>query len=97
MGRRTMSELHAYMSPYGYPLATFTPRPITVGRRVVIATAVLWDDDYGRYRVIGHYARQDGTKGGQTAKALAGAAEVPADIRDALAPLVQAAREKGGN
>lgn len=74
----------ASMSRYGYPVARFDPRTLTVGRREVVADAIIWDAEYGAYRAIGHYAKKDGTAGRAIAKPIMWWSEVPADIREAI-------------
>lgn len=80
----TTAQLTASLSPYGYPVAKFEERTFTIARRDVIADTVIWDAEYGAFRVIGHYAKKDGTAGAQIAKPLAFAYELPAEIVAAL-------------
>lgn len=82
-------NLTASMSRYGYPVAEFSETTLTVSRRAVVASAVIWDAEYGAFRVIGHYAKKDGTAGAQIAKPLAFGSEIPSDVREAIKALIK--------
>ncbi len=84
----TTENLTASVSHYGYPTVNFEERTLTISRRAVIANSVIWDAEYGAFRVSGHYAKKDGTAGAQIAKPLAFESELPADIVAALKALI---------
>lgn len=83
----------ASISRYGYPVAEFDETTLVIARRSVIAKSVIWDAEYSAFRVIGWYAKKDGSRGAQIAKPLAFAAELPDYILDALRPLISKAGE----
>jgi hypothetical protein len=82
------NNLTASVSRYGYPIATFNETTLFISRRNVVAESVIWDAEYSAYRVIGWYAKKDGTRGAQIAKPIAFACELPSDIVEALRLLI---------
>lgn len=83
----TLSNVKCSLSPYGYPIAEFSPTALTIGRRVVIVSSIIWDADYGYYRAIGNYAKKDGTRSAQIAKPIMAVSEVPSQILFELSSL----------
>jgi hypothetical protein len=82
------NNMNAGISRYGYPVVDFDETTLVISRRNVVAKSVIWDAEYSAYRVIGWYAKKDGTCGAQIAKPLAFSGELPADIVEALRPLI---------
>lgn len=78
------TNLKAYMSSYGYPVAEFDPMVIAISRRNVWVRAIIWDAEYAHYRADGMYMRKDGTVGNRIAKPIMFEHEVPATIANAL-------------
>ena len=82
------NNITATVSRYGWPIANFDQTTLVISRRGVVTDTVIWDAEYGAYRVIGWYAKKDGSRGNQVAKPIAFARELPQDILDALRPLI---------
>ena len=81
----------AAVTPYGSPYVTLTPaRTMDLWGRQAYVDTVYWDKDYACYMARGAYARKDGTRGRQRAHTPVNGSIIPADVADALAPLLPA-------
>lgn len=81
----------AAVTAYGNPYATLTPaRVMNLWGRQVYVDTVYWAPEYGWYMARGAYARKDGTRGRQRAHTPVSPRTIPADVADALAPLLPA-------